>query len=157
MKALLGSSRYLVLAAVFGALIAAAALFVYGLIDTVAVVWQFIVRGEVSGKGAKILMFEFIEVFDLFLLGTVLLIMALSLYEFFIDNDLKLPARLEINSFDDLKANLVTVVIVVLGVTFLGHVVAWDGEQDLLRFGIAVAVVIAALNLFLFIAKRGKK
>jgi len=157
MKALLGGSRYLVVAAVVGALLAAAALFAYGLIDTVAVILEFIVRGEVSAKGAKILMFEFIEVFDLFLLGTVLLIMALSLYEFFIDSDLKLPARLEINSFDDLKANLVTVVVVVLGVTFLGHVVSWDGERDILPFGIAVALVVAALNLFLFVAKRGRK
>ena len=157
MKALLNGSRYLVLAAVLGALIAAAALFLYGLADTVAVVWQFVVRGEVSGKGAKVLMFEFIEIFDLFLLGTVMLIMGVSLYGFFIDTELKLPARLEINSFDDLKANLVTVVVVVLGVTFLGHVVSWDGEREILGFGIAIALVIAALNLFIFLARRGKK
>lgn len=157
MKALLNGSRYLVLAAVLGALIAAAALFLYGLADTVAVIWRFVVLGEVSGKGAKVLMFEFIEIFDLFLLGTVMLIMGVSLYGFFIDTELKLPARLEINSFDDLKANLVTVVIVVLGVTFLGHVVSWDGEREILGFGIAVALVVAALNLFLFLARRGKK
>jgi hypothetical protein len=54
------------------------------------------------------------------LLGTVMLIMALSLYELFFDSDLKLPARLEIHTFEDLKSNLVTVVIVVMAVTFLG-------------------------------------
>ena len=157
MRALLSASRYMVLAAVIGALIGAAALFAYGLFDTVAVIARSIASGEVSGKGAKVLMFEFIEIFDLFLLGTVLLIMGLSLYEFFIDTDLKLPTKLEINTFEDLKSNLVTVVVVVLGVTFLGQVVAWDGQQDLLPFGIAIALVIAALNLFLFIAKRGRK
>jgi len=157
MKTLLNGSRYLVLAAVIGALLGAAALFAYGLVDTIAVIWQSLARGEVSGKGAKILMYAFIEIFDLFLLGTVLLIMGLSLYELFIDTDLKLPARLEINSFEDLKSNLVTVVMVVLGVTFLGQVVSWDGEREILGFGIAVALVIAALNLFLFLAKRGKK
>jgi uncharacterized membrane protein YqhA len=156
-KSLLNASRYMVLAAVLGALLGAAALFAYGLADTFAVIAQVIGKGEISGKGAKILMYAFIEIFDLFLLGTVLLIMGLSLYEFFIDADLKLPAGLEINTFEDLKSNLVTVVVVVLGVTFLGQVVAWDGEQDLLRFGIAVAVVITALNLFLFILKRGAK
>ena len=99
MKTLLNASRYLVLAAVLGALLGAAALFAYGLFDTVSVIVRSVARGEVSGKGAKVLMYEFIEIFDLFLLGTVLLIMGLSLYELFIDTDLKLPARLEINSF----------------------------------------------------------
>jgi uncharacterized membrane protein YqhA len=121
------------------------------------VIARSLASGEVSGKGAKILMFAFIEIFDLFLLGMVLLIMGLSLYELFIDTNLKLPARLEITSFEGLKSNLVTVVVVVLGVTFLGQVVAWDGERDLLRFGISIALVIAALNLFLFIPKRGRK
>jgi uncharacterized membrane protein YqhA len=153
----LSAAHTLVLAAVVGALLGAPALFLYGLVDVVVVIARTLAGGEVSTVGAKQLMLYFIEVFDLFLLGTVLLIMGLSLYELFIDTDLKLPARLEINSFEDLKSNLVTVVMVVLGVTFLGQVVSWDGEREILGFGIAVALVIAALNLFLFLAKRGKK
>jgi hypothetical protein len=35
--------------------------------------------------------------------------------------------------------------------------VSWDGEREILGFGIAVALVIAALNFFLFLAKRGRK
>ena len=70
-------------------------------------------------------MLYFIEIFDLFLLGTVMLIMALSLYELFIDTDLKLPSRLQIHTFEDLKINLVTVVIAVMAVTFLGQIVSW--------------------------------
>ena len=38
LKSLLNASRYLVLAAVFGALLGAAALFVYGLVDVVVVI-----------------------------------------------------------------------------------------------------------------------
>ena len=78
-------------------------------------------------------MLYFIEVFDLFLLGTVMLIMALSLYELFMDSDLKLPARLEIRTFEDLKTNLVTVVIAVMAVTFLGQIVSWNGQTDAAR------------------------
>jgi hypothetical protein len=70
----------LVLAAVLGALAGAAALFIYGLVDTVVVIVR---TGEISTVGAKQLMLYFIEIFDLFLLGTVMLIMALSLYELF--------------------------------------------------------------------------
>jgi uncharacterized membrane protein YqhA len=102
-------------------------------------------------------MLYFIEVFDLFLLGTVMLIMGLSLYELFMDSDLKLPARLEIRTFEDLKTNLVTVVIAVMAVTFLGQIVSWNGQTDVLGLGVAVALVIAALNVYLWIVKRGKK
>ena len=109
LKSLLNGSRFLVLAAVVGSLAGAAALFVYGLVDTVVVIARTIAKGEVSTTGAKQVMLYFIEIFDLFLLGTVMLIMALSLYELFFDSDLKLPARLEIHTFEDLKSNLVTV------------------------------------------------
>ena len=102
-------------------------------------------------------MLYFIEIFDLFLLGTVMLIMALSLYELFFDSDLKLPARLEIRTFDDLKSNLVMVVVVVIAVTFLGQIISWNGETELFGFGVVVALVIAALNFYLWIARGTKK
>jgi uncharacterized membrane protein YqhA len=157
MKPLLNASRYMVLAAVVGALLGAAALFLYGLVDVVVVIARTITSGEISTVGAKQLMLYFIEVFDLFLLGTVMLIMGLSLYELFMDSDLELPARLEIRTFEDLKTNLVTVVIAVMAVTFLGQVISWDGRADLLGLGVGVALVIAALNVYLWIAKRGKQ
>ena len=157
LKSLLNGSRFLVLAAVVGSLAGAAALFIYGLVDTVVVIARTIATGDVSTTGAKQVMLYFIEIFDLFLLGTVMLIMALSLYELFFDSDLKLPARLEIHTFEDLKSNLVTVVIVVMAVTFLGQIVSWNGEADLFGFGVVVAFVIAALNFYLWIVKRSKK
>jgi len=157
LKPVLNASRYLVLAAVVGALLGAAALFIYGLVDVIVVIVRTIASGEVSTVGAKQLMLYFIEVFDLFLLGTVMLIMGLSLYELFMDSDLKLPARLEIRTFEDLKTNLVTVVIAVMAVTFLGQIVSWDGQTDVLGLGVAVALVIAALNVYLWIVKGTKK
>ena len=48
------------------------------------------------------------------------------------------------------------VVIVVLGVMFLGFVVAWDGTRDLLGIGVAIALVIAALTYFLSTVKGAK-
>ena len=157
LRSLLNASRFLVLAAVLGSLAGAAALFVYGLVDTVVVIGRTIATGEVSTVGAKQLMLYFIEVFDLFMLGTVMLIMAISLYELFFDSDLKLPARLEIHTFEDLKSNLVTMVIVVMAVTFLGQIVSWNGEAELFSFGLVVALVIAALNFYLWIVKGGRR
>lgn len=157
LKPLLEASRYLVLAAVLGALIAAAALLIYGFVNSVVVIMRTLRTGDFSTAGAKAMMYYFIELFDLFLLGTVMLIMALSLYALFIDADLKIPARLQIHTFEDLKVNLMTVIIAVMAVTFLGQVMSWDGKSDLLSVGVAVALVIAALNVFVWIAKSSKK
>jgi uncharacterized membrane protein YqhA len=156
LRPILSASRYLVIIAVLGSLAAAAALFVYGMAETIAVIAEAVTKMEVSSKGAKALALAFIEIVDLFLLGTVLLMIALGLYELFIDSELKLPDWLHIRTFDDLKNKLVGVVLVVLAVIFLGHVVAWDGSKDLLGFGLAVAAVIAALTWFLMSSKAGK-
>ncbi len=156
LRSILSASRYLVVIAVLGSLAAAAALFVYGMAETVAVIAEAVAKMEVTSKGAKALALAFIEIVDLFLLGTVLLMIALGLYELFIDSELKLPDWLHIRTFDDLKNKLVGVVLVVLAVIFLGHVVAWDGSKDLLGFGLAVAAVIAALTWFLMSSKGGK-
>ena len=44
-----------------------------------------------------------------------------------------------------------------MAVTFLGQIVSWNGETDIFGFGVVVALVIAALNFYLWIVKRGKK
>ncbi|HSN46841.1 MAG TPA: YqhA family protein, partial [Casimicrobiaceae bacterium] len=95
-----------------------------------------------------------IEIVDLFLLGTVFLIIALGLYELFISDKLDLPHWLVIRTLDDLKHKLIGVVVVVTAVLFLGQVVTWDGERDILGFGVAIAVVIAALTWFLATAAK---
>jgi uncharacterized membrane protein YqhA len=154
-KPILTASRYLVIAAVLGSLAAALALFAYGIAETVVVIVDTLVKAEVSSKGGKALALAFIEIVDLFLLGTVLLMIALGFYELFIDSNLKLPEWLQIRTFDDLKNKLVGVVIVVLGVMFLGFVVAWDGSRNLLGIGVAIALVIAALTYFLSTVKSG--
>lgn len=156
LRPILSASRYLVIAAVIGSLFAALALFVYGFIETGVVIVEAIEKAEVSSKGAKALALHFIEIVDLFLLGTVLLMIGLGLYELFIDANLNLPQWLHIRTFDDLKMKLVGVVIVVLAVLFLGQVVAWNGERELLGLGIAIALVIAALAYFLSTSKGGK-
>lgn len=152
----LGASRFLIFLAVIGSLLAATTLLVYGLLEAIQLIAETVLKGEVSRKGAKALALEFIEIIDLFLLGTVFYIVAIGLYELFIDANLKLPDWLTIKTLDDLKNKLVAVVIVVLGVLFLGQVVSWNEQTDLLRLGGSIALVIAALTYFLS-AKGGPK
>jgi uncharacterized membrane protein YqhA len=149
MQRFLSSSRFLILLAVVGALIAATTLLVYGVVEASQLVVETITKGTVSSKGAKALALAFIELVDLLLLGTVFYIIALGLYELFIDDRIPVPHWLEIHDLDDLKSKLIGVVIVVLGVLFLGQVVTWNGERDLLGFGAAIALVIGALTYFL--------
>jgi uncharacterized membrane protein YqhA len=151
MKTLLSASRYLVLLAVLAAFASAVTLLIFGAYETGLEIVN-ILHGEIPKSVAA----AFIEIADLFLLGVVMYIIALGLYELFIDDNLVLPHWLEIHTLDDLKAKLISVVIVVMGVLFLKQIVTWDGERNLLTFGGGIALVIAALTYFLSY-KSGKK
>jgi uncharacterized membrane protein YqhA len=76
-------------------------------------------------------------------------IIGLGLYVLFIDERLQLPPWLKISNLDDLKGHLVSSVIAVLAVLFMREAVAWNGQRDLLGFGVALALVIAVLTLYL--------
>lgn len=143
----LASSRYLIFIAVFCILISATTLLVYGAVETFAVI-RGIVDPSVDSPKAKGLLLAFIELTDLFLLATVLYVIAIGLFELFVDDRLDLPNWLEIHDLNDLKEKLIGVLIVVMAVLFLGQVVTWDGERNLLNYGAGIALVIAALTWF---------
>jgi uncharacterized membrane protein YqhA len=143
---LLTSSRYIILIAVLGSFIASVASLVYGGFRSIqAVMALFVPGGETATKGVAV---SFIELIDLFLIGTVFYIIALGLYELFIDDALELPGWLVIHTLDDLEAKLISGVVVIMTVYFLGLLVEWKGQLDLLQPGLAIAGVIAALTLF---------
>jgi uncharacterized membrane protein YqhA len=151
----LASSRYIVLIAVVGTFVASLTLLVYeGLVVPEAVV-RIVVKGQASAQGAKVLAVGLIEAVDIFLVAIAVYIISLGLYALFIDDALPLPRWLEVHDLEDLKANLVSIVIAVLAVLFLREAVAWDGERDLLKFGAVLALVIAAPTLF-FLKKKAR-
>lgn len=145
---ILSKSRYLVIFAVIGSFMAMITLLLYGVWDIYHIIATTITADKYEGIGKK-LTFGFIEAIDTFLLATVCYITALGLYELFIDDQLELPNWLNIQNLNDLKNKLTSVIIVLMAVIFLGQVVSWDGERDLLRIGAPIALVIAALTWFL--------
>lgn len=158
MQRVLTASRYLILIAVVGSVAAATTLLFYGGLEISQLIADTLRAAEVSSKGAKTLALTFIEMVDLFLLGTVFYIIALGLYELFIADLPTLPKWLIIRNLDDLKDKLIGVIIIMMAVLFLGQVVTWDGERDLLNLGGAIALIIAALTYFLSQKKdKGKK
>jgi len=148
LQRLLSSSRYLVLVAVIGTFLASLTLLIFGGISVVQIIADTVLHAEISGKAGKVLVLGFIEAIDLFLLGTVFFMISLGLYELFIDDSIPVPDWLEIHTLDDLKDKLVGVIVVVMGVVFLGHVIKWHGEQELIWLGGAIALVTAGLTYF---------
>jgi uncharacterized membrane protein YqhA len=149
-RRILASSRYFIVVAVVGSFAASAAALVYGGLATAKVVLQTIGSfgsGALDEKGIKLLAVELVTIIDLFLLGTVLYIVAVGLYELFVDPGLPMPAWLRISTLDDLKERLLGVVVVLLAVTFLGSAVTWDGSANILALGLAVGLVVGAVTL----------
>ena len=147
-RKVLGGSRYVVLLAVLGTFVSAVVLTLYGLVAVVAVtVRSFgeIGGGDVSQRTVEHFALELIALIDIFLLGTVLYIIALGLYELFIDPNLPLPPWLLIEDLDDLKEKLGGVVIVLIAVTFLGDFVESDGGIGILWLGLGGAAIILAI------------
>lgn len=146
-RRIISASRYLILIAVVAIFLIATALLIYGAAETYTLLNRLFSSGG-GGKGTKTLLLGAIELVDLFLLATVLYVIAVGLYELFIDDQLPLPEWLEIRNLDDLKQKLIGVVVVVMAVLFLGQLISWDGQRDLLGYGAAVALIIAALTFF---------
>jgi uncharacterized membrane protein YqhA len=155
---LLGASRFFILIPVIGSFIAAVVLTIFGALavgNVTLLTWNQIRHGEFTAHAVEHTAVEFIQLIDIFLLGTVLYIVALGLYELFIDPSLPLPPWLKITDLDELKEKLIGVVVVLLGVGFLGEVVSWQNDPAILALGVAVATVIAALSLvFALMPKR---
>lgn len=137
-------TRYFIIAPITGLAVAAVVM------TCVAVVDVFKLTAEAFTGHVEIskLVVGFIEVADIFLLAVVLYIMAVGLYELFIDDNLPLPGWLVIHNLEDLKEKLVGVVIVVLAVFFLGRVIESTEPIEVLYLGGGIALVIGALSYF---------
>ena len=152
MSRVLAATRYLIVLPILGLLFAAGLFFVLGGIGLVGQLIEVLIGflsgvthtgGEVD-KGVVI--FEVVEFVHLFLVGTVLYITAVGLYQLFIQ-ELKFPRWLKIDSTEELETNLIGVTVVVLAVNFMGAVFVGDKEL-LLQYGAGIALPIAALGLF---------
>ncbi|HEX9998359.1 MAG TPA: YqhA family protein [Abditibacterium sp.] len=144
LKKWLSRSRFLIIFAVFGCLLLATLLFLYGAFHSVGLVFE-VLENQIGGKK---LVIGAIELVDYFLLATVFYITSIGLYELFIDDSIEVPAWLEIHTLDDLKVKLLGVVVTVLGVLFLGQIVTWDGQRELLGYGVSIAAVIGAITFY---------
>jgi len=144
---LVGFSRFFIIIDVIGLFAAFMALMISSVWNTFAVIYDAVFYQNVAQKE---LIGKLVQQADTALLATVLYVIALGLYSLFVDDDIPMPAWLQIHHLDDLKQLLAAVVVVVLGVLFLGYALIWDGSTELLTVGLACGAVIAALSFFLW-------
>ena len=145
-RRIIESGRYFVYIAVVSSFIAALITFLWGAIRLMENAVEF-ARGAVQGEMGSEIGISMIAVVDAFLLGTILYIFAVGLYELFIGN-LKVPDWLVIDNLDDLKAKLQSVIIMIMAVLFLEHLAEWQRPLETLMFGGAIAAVTVALVLY---------
>lgn len=153
MSRILSGTRYLVVIPVIGLAIAASVFFIFGGIGLIRLLIELVISlfnnisQETTGSERGLVIFEVVEYVHLFLIGTVLYITAVGLYQLFV-NEIKFPNWLKIDSTEELETNLIGVTVVVLAVNFMGAVFV-GRQENLLEFGAAIALPIAALGVFL--------
>jgi len=157
---ILWRSRFAVLFAVIGSLLAGFAMFIVSSLD----VWHlfehvFALFGESHEATPKelhhMVVAGVVEIIDGYLLATVLVIFALGLYELFIsridpavEDDMSANVLI-INSLDDLKTRLAKVILMILIVNFFQFAIQLEitTALDLLAFGGGIALIGLALYL----------
>ena len=149
MKVILERSRYLALIGVFSLLIASFSAFIWGTIKTV---FTPLLVLQTLGADTSITV-ELIEIIDIFLIATAILIFAASLYELFIGK-LDMPEWMLAHDLYELKAKLSSMIVLVMTVKFLQKLIEVKDAAELLQRGIATAVVAAVLIAFGYFGKK---
>jgi uncharacterized membrane protein YqhA len=148
----LSSSRLLILLPIIGLGLSAAMAFTIGglglirLVFTIVFEWATGVHPE-EAHPISALIVEIVEYVHAFLVGTVLYITAVGLYQLFIGK-IDFAGWLRIKNTEELETNLVGVTVVVLAVNFLGVSLARP-PQEMLLYGAGIALPIAALGVFI--------
>ena len=153
---LIGRTRFVVLVAVAGVLLVAMALFVLGAGMAVHGVWKAglaVLQGDLASTTLTV---EFLEIVSMMLKAVVFYIIGIGMYSLFIA-PLNLTTALGVETLNDLEIKIVSVVVVIMAITFLEHFILWEQPVEILLFGVALGVVVAALVFFQNHAHRARQ
>jgi len=151
MQRILVNTRYFILLPIIGLALAAVFFFIFGGLGLIRVLVEYLAAifgGAIHSPEARsAVIIEVVEFVHVFLVGTVLFITAIGLYQLFI-HEIQFHSWLQIDNVEELETNLIGVLVVVLAVDFLGTVFVGQTE-NLLQYGAGIALPIAALGLFI--------
>jgi len=157
----LWNSRFVIIVAVLGSLLAGFAIFYMATVDVVFLFQHTLhyADASLSEEARKVLhdstVSHIVEVVDGYLLAIVMLIFSLGLYELFISDigqahGSKSSSKiLVINDLDDLKSRLAKVILMILIVTLFEEALNMklNTPLDLVYLGASIALVALALYL----------
>ncbi len=152
-------TRYIVLIPILGLTLAAMMLFIFGGFHLIGLVVETtlsylgMVKQNTTGLPIYV---EIIEYVHTFLIGTVLYLTAVGFFQLFIGKKIELPGWMQIQDTMELETDLIGVAVVVLVINFMS-ISFRENVQDLARYGIAIALPIAALGFFLGMRAWAKK
>ena len=142
---LLGRSRYLVFVAVLSVMVTAFSLFLIGAVQAVVALyhsWSDVAKGVFSSHGIS--MSRDLNIVSTMLEAVVFYLVGVGLYSLFI-SPLNVAVALGIESLNDLESKVLSVIIVIMGATFLQHFVRWEDSLETLEFGGSLSIVVIAL------------
>jgi uncharacterized membrane protein YqhA len=145
--------KFFTFLAVLGIILLAIGVYLYSFYEIYKVIKTILF--ETPKEGEVIL--QSLKAIDAVLLGVIFFIIGLGLFELFISPIDNLPDWFKMKNLDQLKAMLIKVIVVVMGVSFTGKIVTWDGTTDLLNYGLGLGVVIFALSYFLNVKMQKEK
>jgi len=146
----LWQSRFVVLFAVIASLATAFVMFFVATVDAWFLVGHMVdyTSSELTGDARAVFrsntVTHVVEIIDGYLLGTVLLIFALGLYELFIsrieqaEKSETASSVLIIHSLDDLKGRLAKVILMILIVKYFEHAVSMNFSGGIALIGVAL-------------------
>ncbi|MFZ5502134.1 MAG: YqhA family protein [Pseudomonadota bacterium] len=158
-EGVLWNSRFVILTAVIGSLLAGFAIFYIATVDVVSLFQHALHYADsgLSEEQRKILhdgtISHIVEVVDGYLLAIVMLIFSLGLYELFISDIDQAHGKntaskiLVINSLDDLKSRLAKVILMILIVTLFKEALNMEltTPLDLVYLGASITLISLAL------------
>ncbi|MBC7945638.1 MAG: YqhA family protein [Burkholderiales bacterium] len=153
---IIGRSRYVVLLASLAVMLVAISLFLLGTYLAVVNTWEAwvnVIDGNVDSTELTVV---FLEIVSVMLKAVVFYIVGIGFYSLFIA-PLNLPVSLGVETLNDLETKVISVVIVIMAVTFLEHFILWEDALAMLQHGATLALVVAALVLFQFYNHRAKE
>jgi len=140
----------MVIVGVLTVLLIAAILLLLGVVLTVIrlqVVIPALLRGQLSESELTV---QFLEIVAVMLKAIFFYLIGVGSYSLFVA-PLNLPISLGVETLNDLENRIVSIIIVILAVSFLEHFIAWQNSMELLQNGLALALVSAALVGFQFV------
>lgn len=151
---LIGRSRYVVLLAVVAVMLVSASLFVLGAIGackSIYMSWSALFAEGDAGSTEQVV--QSLSIIGVMLRAVVFYLIGVGLYSLFIA-PLNLTVALGVESLSDLETKVISVVIVILAISFLQQFIRWERPIELMQTGLTMAAVIAALVLFQFNSRR---